>query len=333
MIGKRVLLAAALALGLAAPAHAEVSEVRIAQQTSVAFLQFNVMKHRGLLEKHAAALGVPDLKVTYATFNGPDAMNDALLSGAVDIVSGGPPGLIVIWAKTFGTSQEVRGIGGLARLPWKLNTRNPAVKSVRDLTDADKIALPAVKVSAQAVLLQMAAAKEWGDAAYERLDKLTVSMAPADATTALLSGGAGVTAAFTIPPFQDMQLRDPAVRTVLLSTDLLGESTASYAWASKKFRDANPRVYKAIVAAMTEASEFIMANKREAAMYFVADTRARVDPEEVVGIVSDPANSYSVVPLASATWAEFMRRVGRHKTKAESWKDLFWPEVHGLGGS
>ena len=94
--------------------------------------------------------------------------------------------------------------------------------------------------------MQMAAAKEWGDAAYERLDKLTVSMAPADATTALLSGGAGVTAAFTIPPFQDMQLRDPAVRTVLLSTDLLGESTASYAWASKKFRDANPRVYKAI---------------------------------------------------------------------------------------
>ena len=64
----------------ALPARAETNEVRIAQQTSIAFLQFNVMKHQGLIEKHAAALGVPGVKVTFATFNGPDAMNDALRS-------------------------------------------------------------------------------------------------------------------------------------------------------------------------------------------------------------------------------------------------------------
>ncbi len=109
----------------ATAAMAEVNEVRIAQQTSIAFLQFNVMKHQSLIEKHAAALGVPDLKVTFATFNGPDAMNDALLSGAVDIVSGGPPGLLVVWAKTHGSAQEVRGLGGLSQLPFLLNTRNP----------------------------------------------------------------------------------------------------------------------------------------------------------------------------------------------------------------
>src|SRR5471030_2925438 len=114
----RLVAAILFAIGFAMTAHAEVSEVRFAQQTSVAFLQFNVMKHQGLVEKHAAALGIPDLKVTFATFNGPDAMNDALLSGAVDIVSGGPPGLIVIWAKTHGTAHEVRGVAGLARLPW-----------------------------------------------------------------------------------------------------------------------------------------------------------------------------------------------------------------------
>ena len=78
----------------ALPAYAETTDVRIAQQTSIAFLQFNVMKHQGLIEKHAAALGVPGVKVTFATFNGPDATNDALLSRAVDIVSGGPPGLL-----------------------------------------------------------------------------------------------------------------------------------------------------------------------------------------------------------------------------------------------
>jgi len=315
------------------PALADVTEIRIAQQTSIAFLQFNVMKHQKLLEKHAAALGVPDLKVSYATFNGPDAMNDALLSGAVDIVSGGPPGLIVIWAKTRGTPREVRGVTGLARLPWLLNSRNPAVKTIRDFTAADKIAMPAVKLSSQAVLLQMAAAREWGDAQYDRLDALTVSMSPADSTTGLLSGGGGFNAAFTVPPFQDMQLKDPAVHTVLDSRTVIGDSSASFAWTSKTFHDANPRVYRALVNAIQEASSFIMANKREAAGYFVEDTKTKVDAEEVARIVSGPGVSYSATPLASAAWADFMQRVGRHKTVAESWKDLFFAEIHDLPGS
>ncbi|MGE0226544.1 MAG: ABC transporter substrate-binding protein [Acetobacteraceae bacterium] len=315
------------------PARAEVSELRIAQQTSIAFLQFNVMKHQKLLEKHAAALGVPDLKVSYATFNGPDAMNDALLSGAVDIVSGGPPGLVIIWSKTFGTSREVRGIAGLARLPWLLNSRNPAVKTIRDFTSADKIVMPSVKSSSQAVLLQMASAKEWGEANYARLDPLTASMSPADATTGLLSGSAGFNAAFTVPPFQYMQLKDPAIHTVLDSRDVIGDSTASYAWTSKSFRDANPKVFRAVVNAIKEASDFIMANKREAALYFVADTKAKVDPEEVIGIVSNPGISYNATPFAAAKWEAFMRQVGRHKTVAKSWKDMFFEDIHDLPGS
>jgi NitT/TauT family transport system substrate-binding protein len=315
------------------PARAEVSELRIAQQTSVAFLQFNVMKHQRLVEKHAAAFGVPNLTVTFATFNGPDAMNDALLSGAVDIVSGGPPGLIVVWAKTFGTAREVRGVAGLARLPWLLNSRNPAVKTIRDFTDADRITMPAVKLSSQAVLLEMAAAKEWGDANYDRLDRLTVSMSPSDSTTGLLSGGAGFNAAFTVPPFQDMQLRDPAVHTVLDSRDVIGDSSASFAWATKSFHDANPNVYRALLTAIKEASGFIMANKREATGYFIEDTKTRVNPDEVLAIVSGPGVSYSATPLASAKWAEFLHRVGRDKVEPKSWKDLFFEDLHDLPGS
>ena len=321
------------ALLLAFPALAETTDVRIAQQTSIAFLQFNVMKHQALIEKHAAALGVPDVKVSFATFNGPDAMNDALLSGAVDIVSGGPPGLLVVWAKTRGSAQEVRGVAALSQLPFLLNTRNPNVHHIRDFTATDRIAMPAVKVAAQSVLLQMAAAREWGDANYDRLDSLTVAMSPADATAGLLSGGGSFNSAFTIPPFQDMQLHDKAVHTVLDSRELLGPSTASYAWTSKKFHDANPKVHQAIVNAMTEVSCFIMANRRETVAYYLLDTRAKVDGEEIFQILSDPRNVYSTTPLASAKWAEFLYRVGRSKVAAGSWKDLFWPEIHDLPGS
>jgi NitT/TauT family transport system substrate-binding protein len=125
-----IALAALLAV-TRAPAQAEVSEIRFAQQFSMGYLQFDVMKHQDLLAKHVAALGLPPVTVTWVTFSGPDMMNDALLSGSIDIASGGMPGLLTIWAKTKGTAQEVRGVSAMSQQPALLNSRNPAVKTVR----------------------------------------------------------------------------------------------------------------------------------------------------------------------------------------------------------
>ena len=129
--------------------RAQVPEVRFAQQFSMAYLQFNVMRHQDLLQKHAAALGIPEVKVSYIVFNGPDMMNDALLSGGIDIASGGVPGLLTIWSKTRGTAQEVRGISALSQQRVLLTSREPRIKSIRDFGPNDRIAVPAVKVSAQ----------------------------------------------------------------------------------------------------------------------------------------------------------------------------------------
>jgi len=317
-----------------APARAEVAEVRFAQQFSLAFLQFNVMKHQSLLEKHATALGVANLKVSWNTFNGPDAMNDALLSGSVDIVSGGVPGLITIWAKTFGTPQEVRGVAALSHNIALLNSRNPNVRTIRDFTDADKIVLPSVKSSFQALILQMAAAKEWGDANYDKLDRLTAPMPPTDATTGLLAGTAGFNAAFTVPPYQDIQLRDPAVHTVLDSSVVLGgKGTTSVFWTSKKFRDANPTVFRAILSALKEANDFIVADRRAALAYFVEDSRMKMQLDELAALYADGRNGYDIVPRNTVRLAEFMHRVGRTRIAPASWKDMFFADIHGWDGS
>jgi len=329
----RLLFWVLVAMALTGVARAETDEVRIAQQTSAAFLQFNVMKHMGLIEKHAADLGVPGVKVSFAVFNGSDAQNQALLSGSVDIVSGGPPGLLVLWAKTFGTPQEVRGVTSMVRLPWKLNTRNPNVHSIRDFTDADRIAMPGVKMSSQAVVLQMAAAKIWGDAEYDRFDKLGVAMSPADATAGLLSGGGAFDSAFTVPPFQDIQLKNPAVHTVLDSRDVIGDGAASIAWTGKRFHDGNPRVYRAVVEALKEATAFTNAHTREAVAFYAADTSAKVDVEEVLRIMTQPGIAFDTTPRGQFQWADFMGRVGKWKVRATGWKDLFWPEVWDLDGS
>src|SRR2546429_9387058 len=126
---------------------AAAQEVRIARQFSMGYLQFNVMEHDKLLEKHTAALGLKDVKIAWSIFNGPDAMNNALISDSVDIVAGGTPGLVTLWARTKGTANEVKGISALSSQPIYLNTRSETIKSIADLKDSDRVAVPAGNAS------------------------------------------------------------------------------------------------------------------------------------------------------------------------------------------
>src|SRR3979409_2782286 len=117
------------------------------------------MNANKLIQKYAGQRGLKDFKVSWQRFNGPGGMNEALLSGSTDIVAGGVPGLITLWDKTIGTSFEVKGICALSSQPFLLNTANPDIKSIKDFGERDRIAVPSIKVSVQAVVLQMAAAE------------------------------------------------------------------------------------------------------------------------------------------------------------------------------
>ncbi len=319
---------------LAGTAAAQPVELRIARQFSMGYLQFNVMEKRHLLEKHAKAAGVPELKVVWATFNSPAAMNDALLSGSIDIVSGGVPGLLTIWARTHGTANAVKGIAAFSSQPILLNTRNPNIKSITDFTDKDKIALPAVKVSVQAMMLQMAAAKQWGQANFAKLDPLTVGMSPPDATIALLSAASEIASVFSVPPFQYQQLESPGIHTVLSSTEVFGgPHTFTVAWTSSQFHDKNPALYKALVDAFQEATQMLNEDVKPASQYWIDDVKSKLTVEKVAAIASGKQVKWTMAPESTMKYAEFMHAVGSIKIKPASWKDLFFPEVHGLPGS
>jgi ABC-type nitrate/sulfonate/bicarbonate transport system substrate-binding protein len=315
-------------------ATAETTEIRFAKQTSMGYVQFNILDHRKLIEKHAKAQGLGDIKVTWATFNGPDAMNTALLAGDVDVVAGGVPALVTLWAKSRGTAQEVGGIAALSSQPFLLNTRNPDVKTIRDFTDADRIAVPAVGVSVQAVTLRMAAAQAFGKENYAKLDRLTVSLPPPDATVGLISGGGAFDSAFSVPPFQTQQLRTPGIHTVLNSYDVLGgPHTFTVAWTSRKFHDANPKLYRALMDALAEATEILNADKRAAAQLWMEDAKSKLQPDLVYEVISGPQVKWTLVPENTMKYASFMYEVGSVKAAPASWKDLFFPEIHGVAGS
>jgi len=330
--GFSTLIAITVASLFASAAGAQ--EIRIARQFSMGYLQFNVMEHDKLLEKHAAALGLKDVKIAWSTFNGPNAMNDALISDSVDIVAGGVPGLVTLWARTKGTANEVKGISALSSQPFLLNTRSDNIKSIVDLKDSDRIAVPAVKVSVQAVALQMAAAKQFGQANYGKYDNLTVSMSPPDATIALLSGSNEVNCVFSVPPFQQQQLEKPGIHTILNSFDIMdGPHTFTVAWTSARFRDKNPVLYKALIAALKEATEIVDKDRKKAAGYWIEDVKSKLPLDKVTAVISGPQVHWTMAPLNTMKFATFMASVGSIKEGPKSWKDLFFPEVHELSGS
>jgi NitT/TauT family transport system substrate-binding protein len=330
----RFALAAPALFGLLSQACAETPEIRLARQFSMGYLQLNVMEHQQLIEKHAKALGLSDVKVSWFTFNGPAAVNDALISGNIDIASGGVPGLLTLWAKTKGTPQEVRGVVALSSQPFLLNSRNPAIKTIADFKAGDKIAVPAVKVSVQAITLQMAAAKAFGIKDFAKLDELTVSMTPPDATIALMSGGSEVTSAFSVPPFQYQQLENHDVHTVLNSFDVMGGSHSfTVAWTSAKFRDANPVLYKALIAAFSEATAIVNKDKAAAAALWIEDAKSKLPLDMVAKLVAGSQVQWTLIPENTMKFADFMAEVGTLKAKPASWKDYFFPEAYDLKGS
>ena len=329
-IAALLVAATALAPGLA---RADTNTIRFAQQQSIGYLQFDVIKHQRLLEKRAAELGIPDLTVSWVTFSGPDMMNDALLSGAVDIVAGGVPGLLTIWGRTHGASYEVRGVSALTQGVSKLNTNDPAIRTIQDLKPGSRIALPAVRVSIQAVILEMAAAQAFGQENYKKFDAQTQTLSPADSSTGLLSGAGGFDCAFTPPPFPALQLRDPKIHTILTSYDVAGESSASVLWASKKFHDANPKLFQALVDSLKAASIFINGHRREAIAFYIADTHTSLTVDELEAVTNEPHSSFSVTPVGVEKFAAFMAKTGAIKTAPTSWKDVFFPEIADQPGS
>lgn len=320
------LIAATALFFSGSPARTEVNEVRLAQQFGINYLPLTIMRTEKLVEKHAAALGLGQIRVTWRQFGAGNVMNEALFAGQLDFGSGGVGPLLTIWDKTKGIF-DVHGVAALGSMPFYLNTSNPNVKTVADFSDKDKIALPAVEVSIQAVVLQMAAAKAFGKENYKKLDSLTVAMKHPDAMAALLSG-TEVTAHFANSPFQEQELQNTKIHRVLSSYEVLGEpSTLNSVYTTKKFHDSNPKIYQAVLNALREAVEFINQDKARAAKIYVEDEKSKLPADFVQKILEDPDFIVTSEPKGIMKYAEFMYAAKKLKHLPKNTKDVYFPEI------
>ncbi|TMH50809.1 MAG: ABC transporter substrate-binding protein [Betaproteobacteria bacterium] len=321
------------AFGLPVAASAEVKEVQIARGFAIPHLPIMIMEHDKLLEKHALAAGLGDIRVTYSTIGGGSVMNDSLISGALSFGVGGPPPMLTLWDKTR-SGIRVKGVCAEATMPLLLNTRNPNLKTVKDLTERDKIAVGAVKVSIQARLLQMAAAKAFGDAEFARFDALTVGMNSPDASAALRSGAGEVNTNFSLPPFQYAELKVPGIHTLVSSNDIMGgPHTFTMVYATSTFHDANPKTFQAFLAAIKEAIAIINRDKNGVARTYLQMTNSKEAVADIVAILDDPLVQFTMTPVGTMKFADFMYRIEALKNKPNSWQDYFFEEIQNLPGS
>ena len=314
-----------------APAQ-EIKEITLAQQFGAIFIPLMAMENLQLIEKQAAARGIGDLKINWAKMAGPSVMVDAIISGNLHFSAQGVPSLALMWDRTKG-SVGVKAISAVTNTDIYLNTRNPNIKSIRDFTDKDRIAVPSVKVSTQALFLQIAAEKEWGPGQHGKLDHLTVGLAHPDAIIAVLNPVGEITAHFATSPFHEAEMK-AGLKTVTSGYQIMGGEVSNLVFVTtEKFRAANPNVYAAVVAAMDEAIAWTNADKRRAARLYMEMTKEKkLTEDDVTAIISAPGFDFTKVPKKTYTFAEFLHRIGTLKSKPESWKDLYFAEAHGLAG-
>jgi NitT/TauT family transport system substrate-binding protein len=177
----------------------------------------------------------------------------------------GAPSLITLWSRTK-SNVGVKGVAAMTSYPLYFVTRNPELKSLKELSSKDKIAVPSVKISTQALMLQMAAADLFGQPNYQKFDEFTVSLSHPDAMIALMNNTGGVNAHFGTSPFYEQEMKLP--RRAAAHHQLRHprrRASALVVIASSKFHDANPKVYKAFLAAQKEAIDTINKDKKAAA--------------------------------------------------------------------
>jgi NitT/TauT family transport system substrate-binding protein len=313
-------------------ARAEMSVVHVGTQFGLNYLPLFVMQHDRLWEKQADAVGV-HVRIDYARLGGGATLNDALLSDSVQMAAGGIAPMLLLWDRTSGSSKVV----AYAALNVAINDvlcNRTGVQSLADLSPQDRIALPAVKSSVQAVILMAAAEKTFGEGQAHRLDDLTVTMQHPDALIALLTRSGQVTVYVSSSPYQEIALKQPGIVRLTDNKEAFdGPTSLTAVYGKAQFARNNPVLMTAFYAALDEAIAFIAAHPDEAIDEYLAVTQEKADRALLAEILASPDFYFRTAPANSMAIAQRMHRYGLLHQRPVSWRDYFVPSMHDRPGS
>lgn len=301
---------------------AEEKPISIAIQYGYAYLPVVVADQKGFFSKQLAAKGIKTT-VEIKKISGAPAINDALISGTVDIGAYGLPGMLIAAEKTK-TSIRIRGLAALVAGDNGFYTNKPEIKDLKDLTSSDRIAVTST-TGQQGLLVRMAAKKAFGDARH--LDTMMVQLPHPDATSGLLAGG--TISAYVAPhPYSDVLDGNPKIHKLFNFSDYLGQQVTSGLLATTgKFIADRKEASLAIVAAIDEADSFIRDNPKEAADIFLSSEKSSLNAEQIQKMLETVKGEWGVQPKGVMAFADFMTEAGLLKSKLHKWQDVFFEPV------
>lgn len=320
---------ATLVFALVGQARAEVQEVRIAYQHSMAFLVVDVLLAKRMIQSRAAAAGLDGITVNAVRFASGPAANEALLKGDVEVGGAGLAPFLELWASTRGTA-NVRGLAPINDSPLYLITTNSTVQSVKDLAPSAKVAVTAPN-SIQGLFLRMLADRHYGNARH--LDPAMVSMTSIDAMKALRADGP-LSAYVGSIPFNLTALALPGAREIANSFEFIGGAhTLVSLFVTEKFKTENPKTFAVLCAAIDDAMAFIKANPSETAEIFSQASKGATPPSLVMEILGRKDVAYATTPRGTMAFAATMSTLGLLKTVPATWQDVYWEHLHARDGS
>jgi len=322
------------AVAITPPASAQQkTDISLSRQPGIFYMPSHIIEKLKLIEKHAAELGVAGVTTKWVTFSGGGAQTDALLAGGVDILNTGTGNLLLLWDRTRG---GVKGIVATSAQPMTLISRDPHIKSLRDIGPNDKIAVPTVKISTQAIVLQIAAAELFGADQWSKLDANTVQLGHPDAYAALSNSQHEVRNHFSIPPYTFLELKNvPGAHVVLSSPDVMGGplSQAQF-FTTTKFADANPKIIQAVRDATKEAQDLIRSDTRTAVDIYKEITGDKTSADDLLAWLKEPGMmEWNLEPQGTMKFAAHLYRTGTLKTQPKAWTDYYLPMAHDLKGN
>ena len=309
------------------------NEILLSRQPGILYLPSHIMEKRQLLEKHTARLGVRGVTTKWFTVNNSAAQIDQLLSDSIDIINTGTGPFMLLWDRTRG---GVKGIVSTSAGPMHLITRDPRIQTLRDFGPGDKIALPTVKISTQAILLQIASGELFGQDQWGQLDPLTVQMGHPDAMIALTNPGHEIKSHFSSPPFQYYAIKTvPNARVIARSPEIIGEPLSQSQFiTTTKFADANPVIIQAFRAAAEEAKKIIEAETNSAVEIYKEIANDKTPVNEILDILKEPGMmEWDIYPKGTIRFATHLNKIGTMKTLPKSFKDYYLTIAHDLPGT
>lgn len=290
-----------------------LSKITIAEQYGLAYAPLQVMKKQKFLERR-----LPGLQVEWRQLSNTTEIREAMLTGKVQAGFMAIPPFLIGWDK----GMQWKIATGLSSSPVALVTNQTHIKSLKDLTTKDRIALPQPG-SVQHILLSMAAEKELGDS--RRFDNQLVTLNHPEGMSALLAKK-DITAHFTAMPYLAKELETSGIHQVLSGEQAMGTDFSFIVGVTtSKLHDQNHEVYQAFVASVQEAVDFVRKNPEQTAELLAEDYQ--LSKAEVFKYLTFPGTDYTTNVKGVARFAEFMAKNGYLTKPLQRTQDVLWEDV------